>query len=168
MILSNQSNERLCSWLPFSKKLVQHGYQAVLYDYTSGPTNDLAALVRYVRSHGSTSVALVGASEGAKGSILAASTLDPPPDALVPLSAETDLHGVPVAPSAGRLSCPTLFVTADHDPYGSTKATKSFYSKAPVKDKKLLVVPGSDHGTHLFDDRGVTAKVIAFLDAHHG
>ena len=46
---------------------------------------------------------LVGASEGAKTSIVVGATVTPPVQAVVSLSAEDTLQGVPVAPYAAKL-----------------------------------------------------------------
>lgn len=163
VVLSNQSDENLCSWLPFADMLARRGFRVVLYDYSSGPTTDLPALVGYLRAQGSSTVTLIGSSEGAKGSIVAGSTLTPQPDAVVSLSAESSLRGVDVAPSAARLHCATLFVTAADDPYGAATATRGFFTHSPSKHKKLIVVPGAAHGTALLADDAVVSAITRFV-----
>lgn len=144
------------------------GFRVALYDYGNAAQDDVRSIARYLGAHGATSIALVGASEGAKASILAAPGLRPQPDALVSLSAESTLLGTPVMPYAKRLRCPTLFVTAAHDAYGSDDATRSFYRAAPARAKKLVVVPGSAHGTATLSDGSVARAVLAFLQARAG
>lgn len=166
IVLSDESDEDACSWLPLARTLTAAGYQVALYDYTGDPRDDVVAVVRYLRAHGAHSVALVGASEGAKTSIVAAAGLHPTPDAVVSLSAESTLQGAPVAPYAARLGCPTLFVTAAEDPYGSTAATRQYFTSNPAIGKRLVVVPGQAHGTVLLADAAVHAAVRSFLAAH--
>jgi hypothetical protein len=64
VILSNQSDEDLCSWLPLAQRLVSRGLKVALYDYVSSPRADLGRAITYLRRHGATAVSLVGASQG--------------------------------------------------------------------------------------------------------
>jgi pimeloyl-ACP methyl ester carboxylesterase len=166
IILSNQSDEDLCSWLPLAQRLVDRGLKVALYDYVTSPRADLGRAIRYVRNHGATAVALVGASEGAKTSIVVGVKVKPPVQAVVSLSAEDALQGVAVAPYAAKLRIPTLFLTAGQDRYGSTSATKGYYRAAPARTKRLVVVPGTAHGTALLNSASVTAAVLNFVDVH--
>jgi pimeloyl-ACP methyl ester carboxylesterase len=166
VILSNQSDEDLCSWLPLAQRLVGRGLEVALYDYVTSPRADLGRAITYVRSHGATAVSLLGASEGAKTSIVEGATLRPPVQSVVSLSAEEALQGVAVAPYAAKLRVPTLFLTAAQDAYGSTSATKAYYRTAAARTKRLVVVPGTAHGTALLNSASVTAAVLNFVDAH--
>jgi pimeloyl-ACP methyl ester carboxylesterase len=166
VILSNQSDEDLCSWLPLAQRLVARGLRAVLYDYVTSPRADLGRAIRYVRSHGATGVSLIGASQGAKTSIIEGATVAPPVQAVASMSAEDALQGVAVAPYAAMLRVPTLFVTAAQDGYGSTAATKGFYRTSPARMKRIVVVPGTAHGTALLTSASVTDAVLDFVDAH--
>jgi pimeloyl-ACP methyl ester carboxylesterase len=166
VILSNQSDEDLCSWLPLAQRLVSRGLKVALYDYVSSPRADLGRAITYLRRHGATAVSLVGASQGAKTSIIEGATVTPPVQAVVSLSAEAVLQGVAVAPYAATLRVPTLFVTAAQDAYGSTSATRGYYRTAPARTKRLVVVPGTAHGTTLLTSASVTDAVLDFVDAH--
>lgn len=166
VVFSDQSDEDLCAWLPFARRLVRVGFRVALFDYLNAPADDLHAVATYLRAHAATTVALVGASEGAKASIITAASLRPRPNAVVSLSAESMLRGTPVAPAAARLNCPTLFVTAANDPYGAAAATPGFYRSAPAKIKQLVIVPGSAHGTALLSTTSVADTVVSFLQRH--
>lgn len=107
-------------------------------------------------------MALVAASQGSNGSIIAATSVDP--DAVVSLSTEDALAGVAVARCAARLTPPTLFVTSMQDAYGSTSATRGFYRSCPAKAKRLVVVAGSAHGTALLAEPAVAREVTTFLE----
>lgn len=105
-------------------------------------------------------MALVAASQGSNGSIIAATSVD----AVVSLSTEDALAGVAVARCAARLTPPTLFVTSMQDAYGSTSATRGFYRSCPAKAKRLVVVAGSAHGTALLAEPAVAREVTTFLE----
>jgi pimeloyl-ACP methyl ester carboxylesterase len=166
VILSNQSDQDLCSWLPLAHRLAGRGLEVALYDYVTSPRADLGRAITYVRRHGATAVTLVGASEGAKTSIVEGAAVTPPVQAVVSLSAEDALQGVAVAPYAAKLKVPTLLLTAAQDAYGSTSATKGYYRTAATRTKRLVVVPGTAHGTALLNSASVTGVVLDFVDAH--
>jgi pimeloyl-ACP methyl ester carboxylesterase len=86
----------------------------------------------------------------------------------VALSAEQYLEGTDVGMSAAKLSCPTLFVTADNDPYGSDSADGGFQKLAPKGVSTLTVVPGTDHGIQLLTHADVMQQVTAFLKTQLG
>jgi len=168
VILSNESDENLCSWLPFSRRLTALGYRVVLWDYAGGePAAELLALARWARRSGATRIVLLGASEGAKASLVAAARLGRQVRGVVSLSAETVLPpDIEVARSVARLRCPLLLVTSAADPYGSAQAAPQFLAVAPSRDKRLVKVPGADHGTALLAGPAaatVLPAVLAFL-----
>lgn len=162
VVLLNQSDLDLCGWLPFARRLVRAGYRAVLFDERS-PLADTTAVVRYLRAHGARSVALVGASQGAKVAIVAGAGKRTRVDAVVSLSAESVLTGTgAVLPYARRLRAPTLFATADQDPYDANVAGREF-AHAAKAHHRLLVVRGAAHGIALLDSGVVTAAVLDWL-----
>lgn len=118
VVLSNQSDRDLCAWLPFARMLTRAGYRVLLYDEGGlRPWTETAAAARALRRLGVRRVELVGASEGAKSSIMAAAG-GAPADALVSLSAERHFRdGTDVLPAAARLTVPILFVAARNDPW---------------------------------------------------
>lgn len=168
VVLSNESDQDLCSWLPLASRLAAAGYRAVLWDYGPGvPTGELTRLVRHLRAAGAARLVLMGASEGAKASLIAGARLRPAIQGIVSLSAESILQpGIVVANSVRRVHCPLLLVTAAGDPYGSAQAARQFLAAAPGHAKRLVRVPGMDHGTALL--AGLSAAttlpaVTAFL-----
>jgi pimeloyl-ACP methyl ester carboxylesterase len=168
IILSNESDEDLCSWLPLSARLAAAGYRIVLWDYgVNPPPAELAGLVKRLRSSGAARVVLMGASEGAKTSLVAAARIEPAVRGVVSLSAESILRpGIVVIDSVRRLRCPLLLATADQDPYGSAQAARQFLSAAPGQAKQLVTVPGTDHGTALITGRSgarTLPAILAFL-----
>lgn len=168
VILSNESDENLCSWLPFSRRLTALGYRVLLWDYGgSEPAAELLALTRWAHRSGAARIVLMGASEGAKASLVAAARLGHEVRGVVSLSAETVLlPAIEVARSVARLRCPLLLVTSAADPYGSAQAAPQFLAVAPSRDKRLVKVPGADHGTALLSGPAaatVLPAVLAFL-----
>jgi len=127
----------------------------------------ILALLRWLRAHGAKKIVLMGASEGAKVSIIAAATGRTAPSGVVSLSAEQVLlPAIAVITSVRRLHCPLLLVTAAGDPYGSAQAARGFMKAAPGPDKQLVTVRGADHGTALLSGsaaRTVVPAVLAFL-----
>jgi pimeloyl-ACP methyl ester carboxylesterase len=159
VVFVNESDQDLCSWLTYAKTLP--GCRVVLYDYAGTPQGDLARVSDYLRTHGASAVGFVGASQGAKAAIITAVTAHP--QAVVSLSAEDALQGTAVAPYAAKLMTPTLFVTARGDEYGAATATPGFEKAAASKAKRLVVVPGSAHGTALLAQPAIARDVTQFL-----
>lgn len=167
VVLSNQSDEDLCSWIGFAATLQRDGFRVVLYDYALTPDLDLPLIARYLRRHGARSIALVGASIGGMGTIMTAAKLRPRPDAIVTLSAEFLYNGTYIAPFAARVTSPVLFVAArmDDGPL-SHPTTPHFLRVCPAKVKKADIVPGSAHGTALLRNPAIVAEVVHFLNLH--
>jgi pimeloyl-ACP methyl ester carboxylesterase len=168
VVLSEQSDEDLCSWLPLAARLAAAGYRAVLWDYGGNlPPDELAVLVRALRGSGATRIALMGASEGAKASLIAGAQIRPAVAGVVSLSAEYTLGpGISVAGYVRHLQCPLLLVTALQDDFAAAPAARQYLALAPAAAKSLVTVPGSDHGTALLSGRSaatVLPAVLAFL-----
>jgi hypothetical protein len=165
VVLSEQSDELLCSWLPFARHLTARGFRVAVWDFGGDdPVAELTAVVTALRTAGNGKIILAGASEGAKTSLIAATRLRPPPLGVLSLSAEPELQGTPVAPAVHRLPCPALLITARDDPYGAAGAGRAFAGTAPPGRVQLVTVPGTDHGTALLAGSG-SAAVLARIDS---
>lgn len=169
IVLSEQSDELLCSWLPFAHHLTARGFRVALWDFGGDdPVAELTSVVAALRTTGDGKEILAGASEGAKASLIAATRLRSPPLGVLSLSAELELRGTPVAPAVHRLPCPALLITAIDDPYGAADAAHTFVGTAPPGRVQLITIPGSDHGTALLagpSSAAVLARIDAFLAA---
>lgn len=169
VVLANQSDRNLCAWRPFARVLERHHYRVLLFDYGYSGTawTEVAAAAHELRLLGVRKVFLVGASEGAKASIMAAAK-HTPASGIVSLSAERYIGSIDVEPWAARLRRPILFVTAQADPY-SENDTPALYRACESHDKTLLTLPGAAHGVALFH-RSTSAllrrRILTFLGSH--
>jgi dienelactone hydrolase len=137
--------------------------RVALWDYGDGaPQTELAGIVSAVRGEGVGRVVLLGASKGAKASLIAARQLGSAVAGVVSLSAEAELApGIDVASASAGITVPVLLVTADNDRYGSAEALDVI--RRGLADAQVLRVPGVAHGTLLLDDGAVGARVLSFL-----
>jgi dienelactone hydrolase len=168
-VLSDESDENLCSWLPFVAELRARGYGALLYDYLdpSQLSADAAAGARAALAAGSRQVVLMGASVGARASIEAAASNPPGLSAVIALSAERTVRSDPtdLTGPARRDRIPTLVVGARQDPYVEG-FTPVLLHALGARDKQSLILAGLDHGTALLTDANgprVRASIFAFV-----
>jgi hypothetical protein len=169
VVLSNQSDRDLCSWLPFAHSLTQAGYRVLLFDYGNAePWLEVAAAARTLHRLGSTHVALIGASEGAKASIIAAARPGTAANSVVSLSAERYLRGTDVKPWAAKLRRPILFLMAKQDPF-TISDTLTLYRACGSPSKQLVTLAGDAHGVDLLagaTGAHVRENILAFLRRH--
>jgi len=170
VVLSNQSLQSLCSWLPFAHRLTQAGFTALLYDYGSGTYRaEIRAAITKLRRRGTKRIVLLGASQGAKVAILAAGRRRHTRAAgVVSLSAERDLNGIDIKKYAARVVRPIIFFSSENDPFGAAQASRLFYRVCPSSSKKLVMLSGDLHGIDLLsgpDGASVTQQILDFLSA---
>ena len=167
VVLSNQSQQNLCSWLPFARKLVERGFRVFLYDYGYATyRSEVTAASRALRRRGVRRVALVGSSQGGKVALHSATWKPTHAVAVVSISGERYLGSRDISRDVARLRLPTLFVASEGDPYSAGKAARLFYRVSPSKAKRLILVPGNAHGYELFeepDGPALTQSIIDFL-----
>jgi hypothetical protein len=172
VVLSNQSDQDLCGWLPFAKALAARGFRVLVYDYgmTVNPEGDIAKAAAALRGLGVRTVMLVGASQGAKASLIAAPDITPPVGGVVSLSAERTERGQDVQPFAAKLRAPVLFVVAKGDLTGAADATPRLYKAATkASSRRLVVLPGDAHGIDLLSGPNgarVRSMIIDFFSEH--
>ena len=169
VVLSNQSDRDLCDWLPLAGTLAASGLRVMLYDDHQQP-DDATSAASELRRLGAKRVLLMGASRGAKASLLAAATLRPEPAAVVSLSAERNLGPVDVLPAIARLRAPVLLVAARGDAYGAGDDAGDLYrAAAHARSRRLVLVGGSAHGVDLLagsQGARIQAIVVEFLRDH--
>ena len=166
VVLSNQGDNDLCRWLPFARRLVGGGVRVLVYDYRWGTEPaEARAAVAALRRRGVKRVALAGASLGAAASLVAGATKPRGAVGVVSLSGVAYAM-VGVRSAVRRLTLPVLFVAAEADEFSAGPDAREFYASAPSKDKKLIVVPGTAHGTDLLADATIRQTVADWLVAH--
>ena len=154
VVLANQSDEDLCSWLPFARATAAQGLRVLAFDYGSGtPEREVAAAAGELRRRGATRIVLVGASEGAKAAIRAEAARPTLAAAVVALSPERFLRGTDVLLAARKLRVPTLFAVSAQDPY-SARDTPTLAHAAARAPARLVTVPGDAHGVDLVGPAG--------------
>jgi pimeloyl-ACP methyl ester carboxylesterase len=162
VVLAHQLHSNLCSWLPFAERLAAAGMRVLAFDFPSTSNLDryVLAAVAELRRQGAHSIALAGASMGGTAVLVAASR-DSRIGRVASLSGPRNFEGLAAGRAVPRVRVPTLFVAGSEDsPY--VDDARAMY-RAATGDKRLLVVPGSDHGTDLLDDEQVSDQLLAFL-----
>jgi pimeloyl-ACP methyl ester carboxylesterase len=162
VVFSNQSENSPCAWLPLAKRLVRSGFRVAVYYYSGqGAYADTVAVAAKLRSLGASRIALVGASEGAKSSIAAATKARA--SAVVSLSPERSLDQYgDLLPAARRLRAPIVYLYAKDDPLADLN-TPQLYAATREKDKQLVAFAGGDHGTDLLKHPSVPPLIEHFL-----
>lgn len=174
VVFSNTAYDAPCAWLPAARELAAQGFQVVLWRYANeglAQIADLSAIVAELRQRGAQRLVLVGGSRGGCLSMMAASEITPPVSGVAMLSCAAVFNRrqpTPTAAWADRLSVPVLMVTAEHDAIPMLDEARSELARFPVRDKRLLIVPGSAaHGDQLLTAAGAAelAKpaVIEFI-----
>jgi dienelactone hydrolase len=166
VVLAGPTTEDPCGWGPLATALKRAGYRVLTFAYEGvDPTDAVAAAVRTLRKRGASWVALVGASEGAKASLLEATELHPSVAAVVAIAPARFAQGTDLVPVVRRLHAPTLYLYAAGD-FISSDTPLLFRSTASA-EKKLETLEGIDHAFELLRDEQtgkVTKSVVSFLD----
>ena len=158
MILAHMYPADQKSWFPFARKLAGEGYLALTFDFRgygeSGGEKviaeidrDLEGAYRFLQSKVK-KVFLMGASMGGMAAIRVAA--EEPVAGVVSLSAPVAFRGLDAGERIREVKVPCLFIAADGDGYAA-EAAKEFHKAAKTTEPGLLMVPGSEHGTRLFE-----------------
>jgi alpha-beta hydrolase superfamily lysophospholipase len=175
VVLAHMSEGDLCVWVPYARRLAAkgffvfpfdfrgHGFSQGLENHSRSPA-DVVAAVRAVRALGARKVVVVGASLGGIASIVAAPTLRPPVQGIVSVSGPAviagELNARPVAP---RLRVPTLYLAAERDQSGSydfAAEARDLHDATGTREKRIVLVAGSLHGTFLVDGSSRVRSVL--------
>lgn len=167
-------------WYTFAQVLEEHGYTALTFDFrgngkSSGSPDrnkldlDLAAALQFIRDQGHTRIVCIGASMG--GTTCIRKALDGEKfEGLVALgSAMITSYGPGIRVSEEELAfltLPKLFITAEKDSDLVINDTTRMYESSP-EPKALHLLPGSVHGTDLFDTDAsdeLTTILVEFLE----
>jgi pimeloyl-ACP methyl ester carboxylesterase len=177
--VGHEVNGNLCNWMPFARMLARSGFRVLAFDFRNAGSSatvnnahadwldlDLAAAAAALRSHGAKKILLGGASLGATVALAAAGRGYGKPAGVFSLSAPavwTDRLDAERA--VRRLAVPVLFVAAEADVDFAADA-RTLYAGTAESDKKLVIVPGGQHGTGmLMGAAGAPAReaVLSFV-----
>jgi pimeloyl-ACP methyl ester carboxylesterase len=170
VVLANQSDNSACQWLPFPAYLTARGMRVVAFDYGNGdPSREVQAAARFLQSRGVRHLVLIGASIGGAIVIDAGMHLHPQPAAVVSLSAVPEATTYQFPADARRLRSPIFQIGATEDQLTNFgKTTRAIFHESPSTAKRLLLIPGAEHGVDFVDaaagDR-VRAAIVAFIRA---
>jgi pimeloyl-ACP methyl ester carboxylesterase len=146
------------SWFPLARKLAGEGYLALTFDFRgygesggekviSEIDRDLEGAYRFLGPRVK-KVFLVGASMGGTAAIRVAA--ENPTAGVVSLSAPMAFKGLDATEAVPKLAVPCLFVAGEQDGYAA-RAAREFNKAAKSPERLLLIVPGAEHGTQLFN-----------------
>lgn len=179
IVLAHEAEGNLCNWLPFGRGLSRKGYRVLAFDFRGslsspsprrGKTRfdlDVIAAVRHLRRGGARRVAIIGGSLGATAAIVAASRLEPQPNAVVAVSPTTSFGPLNALAAAPSLRSSALFLVSDGD-FDFPAQAREIFKRTRSADKKLVIVAdGRRHGFSLVWDPGGDRNrrtIASFLD----
>lgn len=161
------------SWFPFAQKLSGEGYLALTFDFRgygesggekviSEIDRDLEGAYRFLLPKVK-KVFLVGASMGGTAAVRVAA--GNPTAGVVSLSAPVAFRGLDAGRAILEIRVPCLFIAAEGDAYAAA-AAREFHKVAKSQEPRLLMLPGREHGTRLFDGPNgsrVEKAILEFL-----
>jgi alpha-beta hydrolase superfamily lysophospholipase len=175
VVLAHMSDGDLCVWAPYARSLARQGVWVFPFDlrghgFSEGALDhsraaaDVIAAVRAVRKLGARRVVIAGASLGGIAAVMAAPRIKPPLAGVASVSGPAaiagELNARPVVP---KLRVPTLYLAAADDrypPYDFAAEARELHAATGTREKKLLVVPGSLHGTFLVAGSSSVRKLL--------
>jgi pimeloyl-ACP methyl ester carboxylesterase len=175
VVLAHMSEGDLCVWVRYARRLAGsgffvfpfdfrgHGFSHGLENHSSSPA-DVVAAVRAVRALGARKVVVVGASLGGIAAIVAAPTLRPAVQGIVSVSGPAAIAGeLNARRLAPRLRVPTLYLAAERDqsgPYDFAAEARELHDATGTREKRIVLVAGSLHGTFLVDGSSRVRSVL--------
>jgi dienelactone hydrolase len=163
-VLSHQNPGDVCDWLPYAREAsnANKGYRMLCLDFAGygnsetpadGDTRDhnIVAAAKYLRSEGVQTIVLMGASMGANAAVIAGTELQPPPAAVISLSAPAVYLGLDATEGAAKLAVPVLYVAGQGDQGGSfAEYAQTLYDATPTTiDRRLQLAFSTAHGVNL-------------------
>lgn len=162
VVLLHQAGGGLCLWTGTADKYAAKGLRAFAIDIRSDTrAQDTVDAVAYLRANGAKRVFLVGASLGATTALIAAASAQPAVDGVVSLSGPVLTDGMDAAPAITSLTMPIVFAAGDNEG-NFTDDAKKLHSGCASRQKRLILLPTSDHGFYLMS-RGMDDFVQQFV-----
>ena len=181
VVLSHMYPADQTSWDDVAEYLAANGLSVLTFDFrgygdSEGSKDiaqidlDVAAAVQFLSGTGVHEVVLVGASMGGTASLNAAAELQALSSlrmaGVITLSAPVEFMGLSAAEAVPQLVVPMLFVSAEQDEGASGARDLEQLSGGAGE---LEILPGSGHGTQLFDGSSaeqVWDLMLDFLTEH--
>ncbi|WP_033218341.1 alpha/beta hydrolase family protein [Kitasatospora phosalacinea] len=165
VIFSHQRDGSLCEWALDLPAFTKAGYAVLAYTSEGDVTEVIKAGSAHLKSKGVGAVALVGASKGAAGSLVAAKLDNPLPiKAVVSLSSPASYPQFNAALAVTTVRTPTYFAAEQADSPFNDNA-RALYDASVAEDKQLKIYPGGSHGAPLLRD-GALPDVLDYLARH--
>ena len=195
IVLAHEAFGDLCRWVPYGKLLSQEGFRVLIFDYrgfglsatasgkrTARIDADVVGAVAELRRRGAKKIVVAGASLGGAAVLTAAASAPPAlagvvsisgPDSALLRGGGYDYAVLDPTAAAARIRSPLLFLASKDDSSVPAASTRALYRAATVKDKRFVVVPGSNHGVSLVEDSGAAGSrarklIVAFIRDHTG
>ncbi|BCJ26924.1 dienelactone hydrolase family protein [Actinocatenispora sera] len=144
VVLVNQSDLDWCGWFPLPKAIAGKGRMYLGFDTAKdGTVADIGNAVAELRRRGAKHVVVVGASAGARDSLVAASKITPRVDAVIALSPERRDYVLAAVP---KLRVPTLIASARQDSWVPAADAKAIAAAVPARYRHQALIDGSRHG----------------------
>lgn len=153
------------SWLPFAEKLVEQGYQIILWEFRNNLPSDSAtsdmverwdldvqAAAQVLSERGVKEIICMGCSYGGTATAVAAPSI-PELKGLVILSSPCYNQQIDPADALSRISVPAFFAVSTEDGQGAPgvyqREVEALYEACSSSQKELHIVEGVDHGTDM-------------------
>jgi pimeloyl-ACP methyl ester carboxylesterase len=169
VVLAHQRGSNLCAWLPFARRLAELGHAALAFDFTHlDLAESVTAAADELRRRSARRIVLVGASMGGTAALVAASSV-PGVAGVVNVSGPELFGNLDAGTAVQRLDAPMLLIVARGDTAFVPDARRLF-RRARTEDKRLVVLPGSGHGTDFFGEPvgGRAPRLVETFVAEHG
>ncbi len=190
LVMANDVPHPLCEELSEALLFAEHGFRVAVFDYRdrgesgSGGSNpgrldlDVAAAADLLIREGSRCVALAGSYSGAAAAIVAATSMRPPPVALVGLDPaaqrgqyiEGPFDPVGALAAASDLRIPVLYVTLRTDQFVPLQEVRRLLRATGSAVKDLVLVPFGLNSWAMLDSSPSSPRiqraVFSFLDDH--
>jgi dienelactone hydrolase len=154
------------SWLPFAERLVDAGYQVILWEFRNNEPSgsaegeaanrwdlDVLAAARVLRERGATQILSMGASDGGTATAAAAPYI---PDLVgLGILSSPSINAIKggkgkALEGVGEINVPSFFAVSDDDFAGDFYPhVKALYEASSSTQKQFNVIHGSDHGTDM-------------------
>ena len=176
VVLGHELHTDLCNWLPFARVLAANGFRVLDIDFRGGGSSasaagagcwridrDMLGAAKYLRSTGSPTIFLAGASMGGTAAVVAGAALRPAPAGVISVSGASEFSSLDAVSAARKLRAPALFV-AGKDDIGFADDATAMYGASASAAKRLLLADSGLHGTGLLQGAGSDGVRAALLE----